>query len=323
MLRESKRAAVRLGFTLVELLVVIGIMAILIAMLLPALNRSRMQATLVQCQSNLRQIGLGLNMYAGTNKDQLPLGYVSQNLNGTPMTMNGANTGTHWVLLLQTAINPKYGENWISSAQSGGEVAKLRELFLCPDAPGDRSLALNSSATTSYLCHPILMPFLYPNGGVYEWYGTGKIWKKSQVKRSSEIAIIWDGSTALNPATGVFAPVSQVPVAVNIDRFGLARNNNRGLNSNNYFDGSTPVSAEGSIEMQPNISGALQIPFPTYVNTDTDRNPHNFRFRHRKDTALNALMLDGHVETFTFDKRKPLNHPNVTNLKRKNVYVNR
>ncbi len=64
---------IRHAFTLVELLVVIGIIAVLVGVLLPALSRARQQAMLVQCESNMRQWGLGFQMYVDENHGQLPL----------------------------------------------------------------------------------------------------------------------------------------------------------------------------------------------------------------------------------------------------------
>ena len=67
MMKRSKHA-----FTLVELLVVIGIIALLIGILLPSLSKARKQAQEVQCLSNLRQWGIAFQMYADTNKGALP-----------------------------------------------------------------------------------------------------------------------------------------------------------------------------------------------------------------------------------------------------------
>ena len=61
------------AFTLVELLVVIGIIALLIAILLPALQKARQQANVTACLSNLRQIGIAVDLYAVQNKQIMPL----------------------------------------------------------------------------------------------------------------------------------------------------------------------------------------------------------------------------------------------------------
>lgn len=83
----------RKAFTLVELLVVIGIIAILIALLLPALNRARQQAYLVQCASNLRQVGLATIMYSQDNKGFLPERFR------WPTGKNMANAQPFWLYI--------------------------------------------------------------------------------------------------------------------------------------------------------------------------------------------------------------------------------
>jgi prepilin-type N-terminal cleavage/methylation domain-containing protein/prepilin-type processing-associated H-X9-DG protein len=134
------------GFTLVELLVVIGIIALLIAILLPALSRARSMAKQTACLSNLRQIGTAcLNSAAEhqgyfpiAGKVYSPLGAVPDGVNDPARTLYTyfADTSGQRVAPMPIALGPYLGHPFNTDSAAGlladYETSVVRKVFTCP-----------------------------------------------------------------------------------------------------------------------------------------------------------------------------------------------
>lgn len=117
------------GFTLVELLVVIGIIAILIGILLPALNAAREQARAIKCASNLHSIGIGMAIYVAENKQTFPAAYVYEGfklVNGQESPDQATKGYLNWSSFIYSSLKKTYNKASYTSTNGW-------EMFQCPD----------------------------------------------------------------------------------------------------------------------------------------------------------------------------------------------
>jgi prepilin-type processing-associated H-X9-DG protein len=133
----------RVGFTLVELLVVIGIIALLVGVLLPALNKARAASQTIQCASNLRQWGLGLQMYVDQNQGLLPFkGCKGDDTSGDLIgPANGAPLGVAEPSIWYNALPPLTGTKSYFQLMLDAQNLHIplpalgsNSLYICPSA---------------------------------------------------------------------------------------------------------------------------------------------------------------------------------------------
>jgi prepilin-type N-terminal cleavage/methylation domain-containing protein len=137
--RAAAARSPRGGFSLVELLVVIGVIALLMGLMMPALQRSRAAANATKCMNNLRQIGTFYYIYANANQDRIPLGTTAVRKGGGDVHPEDHSVGLPGGTSYHTAFNHYVYYGGRPTAAGGPIVASglIRRanasILYCPD----------------------------------------------------------------------------------------------------------------------------------------------------------------------------------------------